>query len=283
LRNSKKLLYIVGAIALLLLGIGAILPPVRTEVIVLDALVPATDRLEVQARLVRGRFTGFLRAVSDGKVSFTVDGGGAGTATTDRRGVASVVLPMNDPGPYLVQAVGSIEGEEGTAPAFGLVRVQHHRQRILAVDLDGPLAAGSWLRAYFKGSDTLMAVPEAAPTLESLSRTFAIVYLTNRDEDQSNATKAWLEGHGFPRGPVFFSRALHDPFQLGRHVPRVVRHIKRNFPLFDVGIGDTAGEAKTFLAEGVKAFVFGTEGDLPDGARAFAAWESFPAILSAAR
>jgi hypothetical protein len=283
LGTSKKTLLIVGAIALLVLVVGAILPAARTEVIVLDALVPSTNQIEIRARLVRGRAAGFLRGVPDATVSFTVDGGSAGRAVTDRRGVATLVLPMNDPGNYVVQAVGEAAEGDSTVPATGLVRVQHHRQRILAVDLDGPLAAGSCWKALLQGSETIAPVASAASTLDALSRTFAIVYVTSRDEDLSNPTKAWLEKNGFPRGPVFFSRTFHDPFGYGRHLPTVIGRLKRGFPLLEIGVCDTAAEARAFLREGVKPFAYGSKGEMPDGTQEFAVWEELPLAIGVAR
>ena len=47
------------------------------------------------------------------------------------------------------------------------------------------------------------ALPGAVETLATLARRYRIIYLTGRDHAFYNKTRAWLEGGGFPEGPLF--------------------------------------------------------------------------------
>ncbi len=154
--------------------------------------------------------------------------------------------------------------------------------RILVVDIDHTICDFRQRDVPFADVARVPATEGSVPALRAIARDYRILYLTARDEALFNQSRAWLEARGFPEGPLMTrdywpweSREGYKRKALGR--------LKARYPHLTAGVGDTAGDARAYLANGLRAIVIdpGCAGRFPEGSRVIPSWRGVRDALEA--
>lgn len=129
---------------------------------------------------------------------------------------------------------------------------------VVIVDIDDTVVAGgTWnsVRIFLNlAASRMEPFPDAPQVVRALQRDHDVVFVTARDDSLARRTLRWLERHGFPRTPVFFSTSyLPGTARKIEYKGAVVAEVQRRG--FDVrhGFGDKASDIAAYTKHGVSA------------------------------
>ncbi len=231
---------------------------------------------ELRAKLERAGWFGFGEDLVGERLRFEIKViGWHCVVRTGREGIARWSAPFGDlpEGEYTV-AVRHLESDaHDTATLF----VRSRTTPILIVDIDGTISAGTAWQILLLPPERIPPVSDAVTVLRSLND-YLVVYLTARKDNLYHRTKQWLEGQGFPRGPLF-CRPEQEESQF-RFKLRVLRRLAIQFQRIVAGVGDRPHDARAYLACGIPALVIGRPApDFPPETEFLASWRQVPGLL----
>jgi len=133
-----------------------------------------------------------------------------GKAITDADGVATVTVNevTRTPGRYAFEFV--VRGDD--TRARGTLWVMGKGRDLAVFDLDGTLTTGDdeLIEEILLGDDATMAQDANAVVGAYQAEAYQPLYLTGRPTYFSATTRAWLDSHRFPEGPVFLTSGLQE-------------------------------------------------------------------------
>ncbi|HEY3227057.1 MAG TPA: hypothetical protein VGK61_08705 [Planctomycetota bacterium] len=197
-----------------------------------------------------------------------------GSAITDAKGFASIEIDSGQAGLRRLR-VASPRTEESL-----VLRVLPGDFPVLVVDLDHTIADVSPFRFAFLDNRSVRPLPGAVEALHWLGDRFAVVYLTARDHSFLGKTREWLRLQGLPDGPVFLRRRRFWSQRPIDHKLERLGELARDHRLV-AGVGDLPGDAKAYLAKGLKAFLLDPKGRSPtmEGVVRVRSWKELEARL----
>jgi len=82
--------------------------------------------------------------------------------------------------------------------------------RMIATDVDGTLteSESAFVKTVLVGSETGPQPGAAAALNVAAQRGYQLVYVTARGQQYTEATRTWLDDHGFPRGPMILAASF---------------------------------------------------------------------------
>jgi len=152
--------------------------------------------------------------------------------------------------------------------------------RILIVDIDHTISDLPQRDVPFTDIARIPATRGSVDALTTLAGEYRIVYLTARNDALFNQSRAWLEATGFPDGPLMTRDYLPWESREG-HKRRALALLKGRYPNLIAGFSDTAGDARAYLANGMRAIAIDPAGSgrFPAGAIAVRSWSEVPDAL----
>jgi hypothetical protein len=177
-------------------------------------------------------------------------------ARTASKGVATVPLrlPVGGPCPCRVQVLFPGSTHHRPGESVGRVFTWPADSPILVTDVDHTISDLPQLLVPFTANEDTPPLPGAVEALQEMSRDYRIVYLTARNHCLYNKTRDWLRLHGFPEGPLF-SRGCAATQSVVTFKREVIADLRKRFPNVAVGVGDRAGDAEAYLANGLKTIL----------------------------
>jgi len=248
---------LVAAAGPLRAGFGDILRRVRDELgrvlLARDVLCRPGEEVALAASL-RGGFR--LEGVEGVRIQFHLQERRLAQVASGSDGDAAVgwTAPA-EPGDYRIRvrvkpADQPANEDDRVPPTRLLVAVRKPDVPLAIVDLDKTLVASGFHRVLLGGGG---AEPMAGSrtVLARLARTHTLVYLTHRPDFLGPTSKTWLDGHGYPLGPVLTSTLGGLIRGSGRYKSRRLTEIARTFKTLKVGIGDKVSDARAYAARGL--------------------------------
>ena len=219
-------------------------------VTVADQLALPGEAIQLQAKVEAGDF---LSSQPGLIVSFRRDGQLYKAAETDGEGVASVTFTPPAEGDYRFEVTISPVGMAGVPPEPRslLVACRPADERMVVVDLDRTLV-GSGFQSVLIGDPEPMAGSQ--DVLARLARTHTVVYLTHRPEHFGPKSKAWLEKHNYPPGPVLLSTVEQYLRGSGRYKSAALSELTQRFNRIEIGVGDKHSDALAYHENGLRSF-----------------------------
>ncbi len=187
-------------------------------------------------------------------------------------------------GPHSVEIV--VLGD--LSRARGHVHVVRHGQPSVVFDIDGTLTTSD-AELFFELYDGMpAAMYEGAPDVAWLfaDAGYLVVYLTGRPHMLQDMSRRWLEGHGFPLGPVITGDHL-----LETTAPLVVTHKRGHLDdlaeraglVFPYAYGNASSDVCAYAESGIDpatTFIIGEHGgEACEGYAPTAAIEDYPTHL----
>jgi hypothetical protein len=216
-----------------------------------DALVLPGQETALQAQFRSGDF---LQPQAGYCVRFYHQGKLYKAALTDDAGLAAVRFQADAPGDYLFQAALAPVGleEAPPEPVECMVTCRSADEPMMIVDLDKTVVASGFQAVLMGGAEPM---PGAAEVLGELGRNHTIVYLTHRPDLFGPKSKAWLQEHGFPPGPLLLSTLQTFAKGSGAYKTRRLEDIRARFSRVETGIGDKISDALAYHENGMQAFL----------------------------
>jgi len=242
-------------------GFSDILRRVRDELgrvlLAHDVLARPGEAITLRASL-RGGFR--LEGVQGVRIQFHLQERRLGEGTSGGDGDVEVrwTAPA-EPGDYAVRvrvkpADQPDDEDDHVAPARLLVAVRKPEAPLAIVDLDKTLVA-SGFQWVLLGGGRAEPMDGSRLVLSRLARTHTIVYLTHRPDFLGPTSKNWLDGHGYPLGPVLTSTLGGLMDGSGAYKTRRLADLARNFKNLKVGIGDKVSDAQAYAAHGLTSIL----------------------------
>ena len=282
-------------------GFSDILRRIRNELgqvlLARDVLCTPGEEVVLSASL-RGGFR--LEGVEGVRIQFHLDERRLGQVTTGGDGDAEVRWTAPDePGDYSIRVrvkpddQPEDEGDQ-IAPSRLLVAVRKADTSIAIVDLDKTLVASGFHRVLLGSGAEPMA--GSGVVLARLARTHTVVYLTHRPDFLGPTSKAWLDRHGYPLGPVLTSTLGGLIEGSGPYKTRRLADLAKNFKNLKVGIGDKVSDARAYADLGLTSILIlhvdwseddpedyedlaGDLAGLPDSIHVVTNWSDVSAVL----
>jgi len=213
-----------------------------------DVLTTPGRTVTLRARLQKGKL---LRDQEGEEIRFRLDGELRGRGRTDNGGFASVAFTPPRVGDYELQVEWSPQGR-GPSSAIRarlLVACRPADAPMVVTDIDRTLAATR--KRDFVGGEA-MPLPGAADAMKRIAKQRTVVYLTHRPDYLGRKTKQWLARHGFPRAPLFLSRARQFLLGSEKFKSRALSEIRKDFTGPGIGVGDKVSDARAYRTNGLK-------------------------------
>jgi len=215
-----------------------------------DVLALPGEEVHLRARLQGGDL---LRDRPGYVVLFSRRGRLFKAAETGEDGVASVSFTPQKAGDYPFRVEVASAGLPQTPPPQELlVACRTSETPIAVVDLDKTLVA-SGFQAVLLGSPAPM--PGSVEVMRRLAEGHAIVYLTHRPEYFGTTSRAWLDTHGYPEGPLLLSSVSEFIKGSGAYKTGAIRRLGGRFPNMRIGIGDKVSDALAYHENGLTSFL----------------------------
>ena len=190
------------------------------------------------------------------EVCFHAGGKELARTRTDEVGYA-VAVGRIPPGARTLEARASVNGHALQAQAEVLNRPPG--RTILVCDVDGTISQTDFhalVSSVLNEKDIKSrAVPDAAETLQRLSRQYNIVYLTDRPVYLHNQSYKWLSDHGFPSAPVICAPDLRISRKVLQYKRTIIAKLKELYPDALIGFGNEETDAEAYAAEGMLAIM----------------------------
>ena len=237
-----------------------------------DAISLPGQEVILKAKLEKDDF--FHTDLEDQKVIFRRGADVIGAAITGAQGIARVSYRPDKEGTHHIEVAidpgSTYQAEAGTV----LLQAVPKERPILICDVDHTVADISSLKFLITVNEDVQPLPGAPEALKSLAETYQILYLTARDDAFMRKTKEWMEMHGLPRAPIFFWDFLGSPsLSHARFKKDRLADLKAVWPNIEVGVGHKKKDALAYVANGLLAYIFGDEDDLPEGTTRVSTWQ----------
>ena len=181
-----------------------------------------------------------------------------GCAHTDASGLAKLAWTPPRPGDYkLTAAIASLpEGVDEAilklSPAPLLAAARAKDTEFVVIDLDHTVVDSSFFHVLL-GNPTPMA--NSVEVTKRIAKSYSIIYLTHRPDLLTQKSKAWLDRHGYPTGPLLVSE-LTDAFgDSGKFKTAKLKAVKKSYPNVKFGIGDKLSDAQAYVDNGLTAYL----------------------------
>lgn len=209
-----------------------------------DVLTPIGQEVDLVGKLELRGIVVLNRGLDDRELFFTLAGQEVGTDETNDEGYAHVEVRPEQPGRHLLEVRYHPELDwRATADAW--VYVWQENRPIIVVDIDHTVADPSQL-SLLRGEDHSKPLPHAADVVSELARSANVVYLTARPREFAPQTRAWLDRHGFPHGPLFTWDADRYEFSSRSYKAKRLDALKDDFEYVGVGIGNVEGDYEAY-------------------------------------
>jgi len=196
---------------------------------------------------------------------------GFGKARTGNRGIATFNLGSLPVGTHRPEA------RLGTKSVEAVVRVIPRETPVIIIDIDETIADVTPWAFIFRRVRDVRTMPGAREVLQELSKSLQIVYLTARDHIFTRKTKIWLRFAGMPEGPVYLrkgTRYWRTPSRV--HKTQRLGELKPQFPNLRWGVGDKAGDAVAYAANGIRPIMIAPRRpeEVSSGVPCFPSWKN---------
>ena len=240
-----------------------------------DVLAQPGDTVSLQAKAEKASKFRFRPDIDDELVEFYRDGKLIGSGKTDDDGKATVQYKVEAAGRFTVEARFPEKSKYAAEPAPILVDVCDAKTEFIVCDIDHTIADISWAKFVVRKNEDVPALPGSPEVLGRVAKRCKIIYITARDDTFTRKTRDWMALRKFPAGPVFFWDFLGKKLSHTKYKTRQIAAIKKRFPNLVAGMGDRVGDAKAYLANGLKAVIVGDErdDDLPKDAIFVKSWK----------
>lgn len=189
-------------------------------------------------------------------VCFHAGGKELACTRTDEVGYA-VAVGRIPAGTRTLEARANVKGHDLEAQAEVLNRPPG--RTILVCDVDGTISQTDFralVSSVLSEKDIKSrAVPDAAETLQHLSRQYNIVYLTDRPVYLHYQSHRWLSDHGFPPAPVICAPDLRISRKVLEYKRTIIAKLKQLYPDALIGFGNEETDAEAYAAEGMLAIM----------------------------
>lgn len=214
---------------------------------VMDALAVPGEPVEAAGRLQQGDL---LRPGAGYVLRFRRDGELWKAAQTDADGKAAVEFTPPEPGDYRIEvAVAPIgPSEPPPEPRTLLIACRPPDEPMAVVDLDKTVVA-SGFEEVLLGDPAPMTGSQ--DVLRRLAGDHTIIYLTHRPEYFGPKSKAWLNRHGYPSGPVLLSTLGGFLEGSGEFKTAELRRLRQKFSRIEIGVGDKFSDARSYHENGM--------------------------------
>jgi hypothetical protein len=249
---------------------------------VYDQLLLPGEPIALEAKLEHDGIAGLNPDMRGYPLRFTIPTALDQEVMTAREGVAALSVRSShasgDPTRVIVRFPGS--RLHRPVEVAGRIFVWPAASPILIIDIDHTISDLSEFDVLFTENAHIPALPGAVETLATLARRYRIIYLTARDHAFYNKTRAWLEGRGFPEGPLF-TRDYHVWETRGTFKRNFIAKLKERYPNMAVGVGDRPDDAQAYLDNGMKTLIIDPtgEGRFPGQALVVSSWREVGTLL----
>ena len=190
------------------------------------------------------------------EVSFYAGGKELARALTDEVGYA-VAVGRIPPGARTLEARANVNGHALRSESE--VLSWQPGRTVLVCDVDGTISKsdlGTLIYAVVEHADfTCPEVPDAAETLQVLSKQYNIVYLTDRPVYLREASYKWLNLHKFPPGPVICTPNLKTSEEVLKFKRGIIGKMKELYPDALIGFGNEETDADAYVDNGMLAIM----------------------------
>jgi hypothetical protein len=246
-----------------------------------DILAVANEEVDLMARLEKQLDSGHREPVVGKKVHFWLGERRLGQARTGDSGLATVRFRAEEPGDHLVRLSLSRLGTGSVRSSAIFLRVIERPTPVILVDIEKTLHDHSSLRFPFIPNEKVVPLPDAAEVLKWLSDFRSIVYLSSGDGSAGWKVREWLDGHGFPGGPVFHWATAPEPETGARQKAEKLRLLASKFPNIVAGIGNRRADAAALQANSLDSFIVTQEREgFPAGTHVYASWKDLRKSMS---
>ena len=238
-----------------------------------DVLALPGENVMLRAKAEKRNSIRFRPDIEGETLEFLIGGKALGSAKTDGDGIAALPHKFEKAGRYMVTVRFGAKSKYAAEDTF-LVEVCDAKTRLIVCDIDHTIADISATKFIFKKNEKVPALPGSPEALARLARHYKIIYITARDDTFLRKTRDWLALRKFPRAPVFFWDFGGKKLSHRKYKTREIAAIKKRFPNIVAGVGDKVGDAKAYLANGLKAVIIAPERDedLPEKAAWAKTW-----------
>ncbi len=248
-----------------------------------DAISIPGLNIELKAKLERDRSIPLRRNISKEVLGFYIKDRLIGTVTTDRKGIASLVVAPA----YFSRGIQNYEVKLLNSrsfqarPATALVTVWEKDQRIIVTDIDKTISDNSSLDVIRVPYNRQPAFDGARDYLTRMRDDgIGIVYLTAREDVLLQLSKNWLDHLDFPKGHLYlWDLALlpsRTPWNHGAYKSLRMKKLKSFFPNILAAYGDKIHDLEAYHEHGVPAFFFRSDYNrnevIPSWAHEFEHW-----------
>jgi len=213
---------------------------VENEVVRLDKPTPVTGYVHRKVMFP------FLQDVKDIDVAFQANQVNIGTAKTNADGKAETAASLPQSGDVIVSARAKVDGKDIAASA----RAYHWRpdRVVIVVDVDNTICETVVEKLIFGGGKepTLRPIADSKETMVRLAQQYEILYVTARPRRVLEATREWLDKHGFPPGPVLTAPGVGPSLKPTETKIDIIGNLKKDWPNILIGIGNSATDAQAY-------------------------------------
>jgi len=208
-----------------------------------DLLLPAGEPATLDVEVERRILTFIDPAVAGEEIEIE----GVGRTRTGPNGIASFALGALPVGTHRYRV------RMRRKPPEALVRIVERDTPIIVVDIDHTIADVSPQGFIFKKVQNVRPLLGSRESLDELSKSMQILYLSARDHIFTRKTKLWLRAAEFPEAPVylrkgtrFWSASPQD------HKIERLKELRTRFPNIRWGVGDKPGDVAAYTAHGIR-------------------------------
>lgn len=198
----------------------------------------------------------FAHRLAHVEVSFYAGGKEIARALTDEVGFAVAVgrIPR---GARTLEVRANVNGH--ALQSEGEVLSWQPGRTVLVCDVDGTISQsdlGTLVHTVLGHTDIKSpAFPDAAEALQSLSKQYNIIYLTDRPVYLRQVSYKWLSDHGFPPGPVICTPDLRTSREVLKFKQKIIGKMKKLYPDTLIGFGNEETDAEAYAANDMLAIM----------------------------
>jgi hypothetical protein len=226
-----------------------------------DVLIKRGEKCVLSAKLEHDGPLGINPDMRGYDLTFKGKPFGEKTVKTGKDGIASVEVELDAAAgkSFPVDVVFGGSPRHQAAVATLEVYIWPEKTPILVTDIDHTISDFSQLKVPFAENQNIPILPDADTVLTRLAKDYAVVYLSARDDALYGKTRAWLNLHGFPRGP-FFCRDYRIGQSQEEFKKNFLGPFTKRFTNVAVGVGDRESDANAYQAFGIKAYMIDPQG-----------------------
>jgi hypothetical protein len=216
-----------------------------------DTLADPHSQAPVTARLQGGDY---LRGLEGYLVGFYHLDRKIGESRTDQDGLAAIEYATGEVGNDIILAkLEDPDIRKYAIPAVEIVvAVRDKSSRMMVIDLDRTVVESGFSEVL---ANRAVPMADSQRVLSRAAKDYTIVYLTHRPDIFTERSKEWLRKYDYPVGPLLVSSLSGFLKSSQDFKNAAIKNLKDRYPNIEIGIGDQAGDAQAYLANGLKAIV----------------------------